>query len=299
MADTRTHPGKEKLRSTIWCIIAYAAALVSAAVTWYFLRGSNPLFIAGAADVVATVVVFIFSVIVNNSSMYDPYWSVAPVPIVIYWGLNIQNPEVNVVRQALVAALVIAWSYRLTSNWYRYWKGLSHEDWRYVDFRNKTGKAYWLISFLGIHLFPTVMVFLGCLSFYPAMSVGTGPLGHLDLLALIVTGGAILIEATADRQLHEFTAEVNDKKQIMNRGLWRYSRHPNYFGEISFWWGLFLFGLAPGVFYWWTAVGPLAITVMFIVVSIPMMEKRMLERRPGYEERRKKVSALIPWPPKE
>ncbi len=299
MNMTETGSSNGMVKATLWCAGACIAAMAAAFITWYLMRGQHPIIIAAAADLVATVVVFAFSVMVNNSSIYDPYWSVAPIPIVIYWGLAAQNPEVDVLRQGIVAFLVIAWGYRLTGNWYRHWKGLGHEDWRYVDFRKSTGKAYWLVSFLGIHQFPTVMVFLGCLSLYPAMAAGTSPFGHLDILAILVTGGAILIEATADRQLHMFTAEAGGQKLIMDRGLWRYSRHPNYFGEVAFWWGLFLFGLASGTFYWWTVIGPAAITLMFIFVSIPMMEKRMVERRPGYVERQKRVSALVPWPPKE
>jgi steroid 5-alpha reductase family enzyme len=81
----------------------------------------------------------------------------------------------------------------------------------------------------------------------------------------------------------------------MAEGLWAYSRHPNYFGEVTFWWGLFFFALAADTDYWWTIIGPAAITVLFTFISIPMMDKRNLARRPGYEERIKNIPALIPW----
>ena len=84
----------------------------------------------------------------------------------------------------------------------------------------------------------------------------------------------------------------------MTTGLWAYSRHPNYFGEIMFWWGLFIFALAADSCYWWTIAGPLVITILFLFISIPMMDKRSLGRRPGYEEHMERVSALIPWFPK-
>jgi steroid 5-alpha reductase family enzyme len=144
-----------------------------------------------------------------------------------------------------------------------------------------------------------LVVFLGCLSLYPALSVGENSFGPLDGIAIAITAGAIIIEATADEQLLRFVRKKQQPGQIMATGLWAYSRHPNYFGEITFWWGLFLFGLAADSGYWWTVVGPLAITALFLFVSIPMMEKRNMERRPAYEERRKKVSALIPWIPKK
>jgi steroid 5-alpha reductase family enzyme len=87
--------------------------------------------------------------------------------------------------------------------------------------------------------------------------------------------------------------------QIMRQGLWAYSRHPNYFGEILFWWGLFLFVLATNWYFWWTVIGPLLITILFLVVSVPLMDKRSLADRPGYAEHMKKVSSLIPWFPRK
>ena len=84
----------------------------------------------------------------------------------------------------------------------------------------------------------------------------------------------------------------------MTRGLWAYSRHPNYFGEIMFWWGIFFFGLAADFHYWWTIIGPVSVTLLFTVISIPLMEKRNLERRPDYAKVRESIPVLIPWFPK-
>jgi steroid 5-alpha reductase family enzyme len=108
-----------------------------------------------------------------------------------------------------------------------------------------------------------------------------------------------VIEATADAQLHRF-CQARKPGEIMSRGLWAYSRHPNYFGEISFWWGLWLFGLAadPGSALW-TLAGPAAITALFVFVSVPLIDKRSLARRPGYAEHSKRISAIVPWFPKK
>ena len=110
-----------------------------------------------------------------------------------------------------------------------------------------------------------------------------------------VTAGAILIETTADEQLRRFAA-TKQPGDIINEGLWARSRHPNYFGEMSFWWGLFLFGFSASSAYWWTIIGPISMTVMFHLASIPMLDQRSLERRPGYEEHMRRVNAVIPWP---
>jgi steroid 5-alpha reductase family enzyme len=107
-----------------------------------------------------------------------------------------------------------------------------------------------------------------------------------------------LLETISDEQLRSFTKSNPPSGSIMSTGLWAFSRHPNYLGEVSFWWGLFFFGLAAKTSYWWTIVGPIAITLLFVFISIPMMEKRQLARRPGYAVHQQKVSPLIPWFPK-
>jgi steroid 5-alpha reductase family enzyme len=286
-----------KKTSAFICMAAYGTALAAAAATVLLMKDYDAIVAAFCADAAATMVIFIFSVALNNSSMYDPYWSVAPLPIAIYWAMGIGGGSFSI-RGMAVMLLVAAWGGRLTYNWYRQWKGLVHEDWRYADFRNKTGSFYWPVSFLGIHFFPTVMVFLGCLSMYPVMRSSSTDLRLLDGVALVISGGAIIIEMIADKQLNRFVSSHPPREAILDSGLWAYSRHPNYFGEISFWWGLFIFSLAADGFHWWAIIGPLAITIMFLTVSIPMMEKRMLSRRPHYAERQRSVSMLIPWFPK-
>lgn len=252
------------------------------------------------ADIVGTAIIFGFSLMLNNSSMYDPYWSVIPPLIALYLIWQPGQQGADIFRQLLVTNLVIVWGGRLTFNFIRSWGGgLKQEDWRYVDLRKKTGKFYWLVSFTGIHLFPTLLVYLGCLSLIPALSLDAHPFNWLDGLALIVTAGAIWLEATADRQLHNFVLRNKHKGGIIDTGLWRFSRHPNYLGEMLFWWGLFLFALAARPDYWWCIVGPLSITLLFNFISIPMLDKRSLERRPGYAEHMKNVPALIPRRPKK
>jgi steroid 5-alpha reductase family enzyme len=199
-------------------------------------------------------------------------------------------------RVAVILVLTLAYGLRLTWNWARGWSGLGHEDWRYVDIRHQTGRAYWVASFFALHFFPTVMTFLGCLPLYAALVESSAPFGVLDALAVVVTAGAIAIEGVADNQLREFR-RTSTEGRICDVGLWRYSRHPNYFGEISFWVGLWMFGVAAGA-PWWTGVGALAMVVLFAGASIPMAEKRSLRRRPHYADHQQRVSMLIPWPPR-
>ncbi len=284
--------------SFFWISVAYTASLAAAfAVTRALGPDVHPLWSAAAADTAATVVVFAFSVLFDNSSVYDPYWSVAPIAIAPYLALRPEADSAPLARKILVLALVTLWGVRLTYNWARGFPGLHHEDWRYVDLRGKTGRGYWPTSFFGLHFFPTVLVFLGCFPLLSALG-GTAPLGPLDALAALVTAGAIAIETLADEQLLRFRRTKKDAGEIMASGLWAYSRHPNYFGEVTFWWGLFLFGLAAAPFAAWTLTGAIAITLLFVFISIPMIDRRSIARRPAYAEHARRVSALVPWFPK-
>ena len=282
-----------RIESFAWVTHAYVVAL--AVALWVIARSADghPLRTLIVADVVATVVVFAFSIRWNNGSVYDPYWSVVPPLFALYWIAEAR--DALALRQVLVTVLVFAWGIRLTYNWARGWPGLHHEDWRYVDIYAKAPMPKWLASFLAIHFFPTVQVILGSLSLLPALAYGDAEYNLLDAIALIVTAGAILIETVADEQLRSF-ARRKQPGDIIQHGLWARSRHPNYFGELGFWWGLFLFGLAADPSYWWTVIGPIAMTLMFRYASIPLLDQRSVERRPGYAEHMQRLNAVVPWP---
>ncbi len=284
-------------RSFAICALAYFVALGAAMATVYWLGGQQSTVpMTFWADVAATVAIFAFSVAFSNSSFYDAYWSIAPIAIAFFWALAPDSTLVPISRQALVLTLVSAWGLRLTWNWARGWQGLSHEDWRYVDMRGRTGSLYWPVSFAGLHMMPTLLVFGGCLALYPALSHGEQPLGPLDAIAAVVTAGAIWLEGTADNQLRRFRLTRPPPEAILESGLWAHARHPNYLGEILFWWGLYGFALAADPSAWWTGIGALTITLLFRFITVRLIDDRMLERRPGYKRRLETTPALIPNP---
>jgi steroid 5-alpha reductase family enzyme len=254
-----------------------------------------------ALIIFATVlVIWLFSFISDNSSVFDPYWSVAPAVFIIYFwysefGLSFHAPWFTLVRFILLFVLVTWWGTRLTFNFLRGWKGMKHEDWRYVNFRKTTGVMYWAVSFLGIQLFPAFMVYTGCLSIWTALTAGVRAMNLFDILGILITGMAIWLETKADRQLHDFAHAHKGEGKTIDTGLWSISRHPNYLGEISFWWGLWFFAFAANPQYWWVIIGPVAMTLMFVFVSIPMIEKRLLERKSDYAGYRKRVPMLLPF----
>jgi len=286
-------PSLTRSASISLSMFIYVLAIFSAILTARLFSQFHPLIMIAAADFAATLVVFLFSLASNNSSVYDPYWSVKPIVIAVAYIFVFHLESMNV-RQWLVLSGTMLYALRLTSNFYRDWPGFNHEDWRYIRFRMKFGKAYWLISFLAIHLFPTIMVYLGCMAILPVFSNNANPLNGWDIFGTIVLFGSVVYAFIADEQLRRFRNKPVNKGKIITGGLWHYCRHPNYLGEISTWWGLAGFAIASGCEYWWTLSGPLAITLMFLFASIPMIEKRHLEKRQGYGEYIASTPMLLP-----
>lgn len=282
------------LRVAVAYIIAIAAGL-----TWLLWGpATGQLWLDGLiADVIATLVIFAASRAFKNSSVYDAYWSVIPPLLAFYWWVA-ADAGVDDGRWWLMMFVLLAWSIRLTANWIRTFPGIHHEDWRYRLVRERAGRFEFGADLLGIHLMPTLVVFAGLIPVYVVATRAGEPLGWLDFIAFAVGIAALALETVADMQMHRFLA-IRDPGQIMTTGVWAWSRHPNYFGECGIWLSMALFGLAalPGA--WWVFGGFAAMLVLFLAVSIPLMESRSLERRPGYAQVVARTSVFIPWPPKK
>lgn len=285
-----------KTNDLVTVTVAYVVTLFLGGSTLYFLDHGHLLNIF-IADLVATVVIFTFSRSYGNSSFYDAYWSVIPPFLALFW-LAVGASQVSTLREVLVLGLILYWATRLTLNWAVYWEGMHHEDWRYALLRERAPNMAVVTDFFGIHLFPTLQVFAGMLPVYAVYCLGDTAFNWLDLLAAVVTFSAVTLQLVSDRQLHRFIAQRQEGEQL-HSGLWAWSRHPNYCGELGFWLGLLLFGLAAyPAGWWWMILGVVLMTLMFLFASIPMMEKRSLQRRPEYQQIIDSTSMLIPWPPR-
>lgn len=238
------------------------------------------------ADVAATAIVFIFSLIFKNASVYDPYWSVQPFVIVlifvIQFGFNLTN--------ILFLIVISLWAIRLTTNWAYTFKNLNAQDWRYTMLKEKTKIFYPVINFIGIHLVPTLVVYC-CLMPAVFVIVKGGNISVVTLLALILSIFAFTIQGIADIQMHRF--RKNKGKGFIRDGLWKYSRHPNYLGEILMWWGIAIASVASLKGYWFLLVGPLLNTLLFLFISIPMADNRN-KKRGDFEQLKKETRMLLP-----
>ncbi len=267
-------------------LLAFAVGIISS----FFVEGIMlKLFVF---DLVATVVTFIFSVIYKNSSVYDAYWSFTPMLMAI-WLFVVE--KAFSLYQMLFLAVFLVWSLRLTMNWVEVFTDFSYEDWRYKKYRDETPRIFWpVVNFFGIHLMPTLVVFAGML---PMFDLAKMRLNMWVFPGLIVMVMGILLEYFADRQMHAFLENAKPG-QVCNLGLWNYSRHPNYLGEISFWLGVYLAMLPFSTEHWYYGIGALAVAILFNVVSIPLMEKRQLKRRPQYQAYKEETSRLLLRPKK-
>ncbi len=240
------------------------------------------------ADVVATVVTFVFSLIFHNASVYDPYWSVQPFVIIVAFTIAAPKRLTGI----LLLVVICFWSIRLTANWAYTFHGLIHQDWRYTMLYDKTGKWYPIINFLGIHMVPTLIVYLCIL---PAVFVtkSEAKLNVGYVLALCISFSAVALQGVSDIQLHCFRHA--QKKGFIRTGAWRYSRHPNYLGEILMWWGVGLASVAVMPGKWYLLAGAFFNTCLFVFVSIPMADKHQA-RKEGFVEYKSHTRMLLPIP---
>jgi len=281
-----------------WCSVALIVAIyVLAGVAGWLLFEStnslitNPLTRLFVADVLATIIVWAFGLLYENVSVYDPYWSVFPPVAFLLWAFY------SGVWSVPVILLLIAswyWGWRLTRNWAITFKGIGHEDWRYTKYRDRHPLVFHTINLFGLNLMPTLVVFAAMLPGLKLFEIINPKFEIINycLLAIgfIVCIASATIQLIADNQSHDFRAAHPGK--VCNVGLWKHGRHPNYFGEIQFWWGIWImYASLHGIDMY--IGGAIAMTALFLGISIPLMEKRQLANKPDYAEYRKQTRILI------
>jgi len=285
-------------KAFLLCIFSYVLALVAAVISSSFFMDGHLWKAITIGHIVATLIIYLASVLAKNSSFYDPFWSIAPLPIIIYLSFMSYEKDENLLKVLVILIPVTYWSLRLTNNWRRSWKGLSHEDFRYIDLKTRFKKFPYLIDFFGIHLYPTLQVNFSLFPLYYYFLSDFSPMPIALYIFSFFTIGAVFLEHLADEQMREFRSQPENKGKTMNRSLWKYSRHPNYLGEVLFWWGLYLMTLSVNLNFWWLIICPLSMTLMFTLVTCSMMDNRSLLNRPDYSTYMAKTSQLLLWWPK-
>ena len=289
----------KKLSLLLVCLWYLLALLISFRVTELIGILGNIWLKILIAHVIATIVIYVGSVIHNNSSLYDPFWSIAPVPIIIFLYTLSDINNLSTLNKILISAPIIFWSLRLTRNWIISWDGFSHEDFRYIELKKGGKIKLEFINFTGIHLIPTLQVNLSLFPLYFLFnSYELSSLNYPLIFASIFTILAVIIETIADEQMRSFRSNKKNESITMNKGLWKYSRHPNYFGEVMFWVGLYLMAFLSIKTPFWLILSPISMIILFIFISCPMMDNRSLIKRSDYKQYMNNTSQLFIWFPK-
>lgn len=267
-------------------VLYLAATAIGVAV--YLLLPFAPIWSLLAADAAATVFLFFFSCLFRNASVYDPYWSVQPIVIGVAFAIG----EGLTIAGFLPLLAVLLWGTRLTANWAYTFRGLEHQDWRYTQLCEQTGKLYPFVNFCGIHMVPTLIVYACILPLVevlrnaPAFSAWALPFFALSL-------AAVALQFVSDLQMQKY--RKNRTTPFIRVGLWKYARHPNYLGEILMWWGVALYAFVLMPDRPLLLLGAALNTVLFVCVSVPLAEGR-LSKKEGYSTYKSETRVFFPIP---
>jgi steroid 5-alpha reductase family enzyme len=259
------------------------------------MPASTVLLTTLTGTIVASALLWLLSLRLRNASIVDIYWGLGFAQVaIIAAALGGGYPW----RKLLVTGLTVLWGLRLAG--YLLWRNAgSGEDFRYQAMRRQHGARFWLASLYMVFGVQAAVMWIVSLPVQVAqLSPTPDHMTALDVAGALLCAIGFGFEMAGDLQLARFKAEPASESQVMDRGLWRYTRHPNYFGDACVWWGLFLIALASphGV---WTIVSPIVMTFFLMRVSgVPLLERKLLRSRPGYADYVRRTNAFFPWFPR-
>ncbi len=239
---------------------------------------------------------WIWSVIIKNVSIVDIFWGLGFVVVNAYYVF--MSGELNT-RKILILILVSIWGFRLAV--YLAWRNIGKgEDFRYREFRKKYGQErYWWFSFFQTFLLQGVLIMIVSLPLSGVnLSAGSGDLNLIDYIGIMVWLIGFAFEAGGDFQLARFKQKASNKGKVLDSGFWKYTRHPNYFGDSAVWWAYAIFSIAAGSY--WQIIGSVIMTLLIIKVSgVALLEKTLTDTKIHYIEYIQKTSTFFPWFPKK
>ncbi|MGD2060529.1 MAG: DUF1295 domain-containing protein [Acidimicrobiia bacterium] len=248
---------------------------------------------AALAIAILMLVTWVVSVVVNDASIVDIIWGFGFV--VATWSAFLVA-DGNTGRGWLVAILVTVWGLRLSG--YLAWRNVGKgEDKRYQAMRRKNPDSFWIVSLYKVFGLQAALMWVVAVP--PVVTqTSASQLYWLDWVGVGLWLVGLFFETVGDIQLARFKANPENKGKVMDRGLWRYTRHPNYFGDFCVWWGIYVIAAAGGS--WWTVFSPLVMTALLMRYSgAGLLEKTITKRRPGYQEYIERTNAFFPGPPKQ
>jgi steroid 5-alpha reductase family enzyme len=249
--------------------------------------------LAGAVSLLLMTLLWLFSLRLKDSSIVDIFWGIGF--IILVWLAFALTPQGYLPRKILLGILVTIWGLRLAAH-IGFRNAGKPEDFRYAKWRAEYGARWWWFSFFQVFLLQGCIMWLISAPIIAALTSGfPAILTPLDWLGVLLWALGLLFESIGDAQLMLFKADPGNKDKLLTKGLWKYTRHPNYFGEAVIWWGFYIIALAAG--RWWTIFSPILMTYLLIKISGVAMLERTMKQKPGYQEYMRKTSAFFPWFP--
>jgi len=238
---------------------------------------------------------WLISLVLKNSSIIDIFWGTGFV--ITSWIVFFRTLETAGPRDWLILVLVTIWGLRLSL--YVLWRNAGKgEDFRYAKWREEAGDGWWWISYFKVFLLQGLIMWVIAAPLTAIQLPGVNDdLNVLDFAGTAVWGVGFFFETVGDAQLAKFKQNRENKSQLLTTGVWRFTRHPNYFGDAAQWWGFYLIALASGA--WWTIFSPIWMTYLLLKVSgVAMLESTLKKTKPGYEDYIQKTNTFFPWFPK-
>jgi steroid 5-alpha reductase family enzyme len=288
----------KKTRTILELTIMYAIGFAIGATIYLVLKPfvANAVYRMLIADLAMTFFIWIYGLVRRNSSVYDPYWSVVPPVILMGWMLD--SVASWTTPTILLFLGVSVWAVRLTFNWALGWTDFSDQDWRYTMIRDKHPKLWPIANLFGIMLMPTTIVFIQLVGSHELIEL-QAEANVWSWIGFLMIVGAAIVQLIADGQMRRFKEANKGSKRCIEEGLWKWSRHPNYFGEVTVWWGVYVMYVGVTGRLNLTILPPILMTALFLFISIPMMENKILATRPEYADYQERVSMIVPLPPKK
>ena len=293
----------EKQKGLIIILLSYITSFCFGFFSYLLLNDSNLLkdseidekyrqiIIIFISNAISTIIIWFIGFLIETASVYDPYWSIQTPAIYICLLIKYKNLNAG---NLIYLELILFWAIRLTYNYTKTFHDITYIDWRYKQIRETTGKFYQVVNLLGICLVPTILVYAASIPSFLFVMDDLN-IEIIQFIGYIIILISIILEMKADMDLHEFKKFRTDRNEIIRIGLWKYSRHPNYFGEICFWYGVaMVYIFCDFTKNWYYIIGAILINALFLGISIPLAEKNLRKYKVGFDEYKKNTSMLIP-----
>lgn len=287
---------KNKIIDILIIALIYCLMFASYIFLNSFLNINDIIIKLFVVAIIWTIYLWLFGLLFKNIFVYQLFWYIGPLFFVLVYLKKIT--ELNAQSYLIVGCLGF-WTIKSVINLLIRFQNFSIKDWRQTYFENKYQKKWFLFNLFCCHIIPTIIIYFAIIPIFYYIDFSTTMNINLStMIGLLIMGFGVIIEMVSDQQMNRFKRKSNNPSEINRIGLWKNSRHPNYLGEIMVWWGAYLMMLSLVENKFLLFLGPLLVTLLILIISIPLVEKREKELKPEYEEYIENTNMLLIFPKK-